>query len=180
MNQVIREKTLTPNVTLQIVKGDITLEEVDVIVNAANSRLMHGGGVAGAISRRGGPAIQEESHRIAPVPVGKAGITTAGKLPAMAVIHAVGPRWGEGDEHEKLREAVQSSLRLASEKSFKSISLPAISTGIFGFPLQEAVDVILNAIENFVQMDPGTLQTIRLCLFDAATVQAFTEKLAGT
>ncbi|MCL5023027.1 MAG: macro domain-containing protein, partial [Nitrospirae bacterium] len=122
------------NGTLRLVQGDITERDVDAIVNAANSHLRHGGGVAGAIVKKGGQIIQEESDRIGFVPVGHATVTGAGKLPARYVIHAVGPRMGEGDEDNKLKQAVLSSLMLASGKGLKSISLPAISSGIFGFP----------------------------------------------
>lgn len=176
MNQVIKEKYLDDGSLFQIVQGDITMEEVDAIVNAANSHLLHGGGVAGIISRKGGPAIQEESRRIAPVSVGSAGITTAGKLPAQYVIHAVGPRWGEGDEEEKLADAIRSSLRLAEEKRLNSISLPAISTGIFGFPLDKAVKIFYRTIVEYFHSSPGgTLKTVRLCLFDKPTLDAFIE-----
>ena len=116
----------------RLVKGDITEREVDAIVNAANSYLRHGGGVAAAIVRKGGAIIQQESNKIGFVPIGSAAITTAGKLSCKAIIHAVGPRMGEGDEDNKLRKAVRSSLILALEKGYASISMPAISSGIFG------------------------------------------------
>jgi O-acetyl-ADP-ribose deacetylase (regulator of RNase III) len=109
--------------TLRLVLGDITERETDAVVNAANSYLQHGGGVAGAIVRKGGQIIQEESDKIGFVPVGNAAITVAGKLPAKFVIHAVGPRMGAGDEDNKLKSAVLSSLLLASEKGLKSISI---------------------------------------------------------
>ncbi len=129
---VISEINLDENRLIRLVKGDITDRKVDAIVNAANSYLRHGGGVAGAIVRKGGTIIQQESNKIGFVQVGFAAITTAGKLPCNAVIHAVGPKMGDGDENNKLRMAVRSSLLLASEKYFKSISIPAISSGIFG------------------------------------------------
>jgi O-acetyl-ADP-ribose deacetylase (regulator of RNase III) len=118
---VVDEAKLDNNKILRLVKGDITERDVDVIVNAANSYLKHGGGVAAAIVRKGGAIIQEESDEIGFVPVGSAVITGAGKLPCKAVIHTVGPSMGEGDEDNKLIRAVQSSLTLASEKGFKSI-----------------------------------------------------------
>jgi O-acetyl-ADP-ribose deacetylase len=117
---------------IRLVKGDITERTVDVIVNAANSYLKHGGGVAGAIVRKGGGIIQKESDKIGFVPVGSSVITGAGKLPCKAVIHAVGPKMGEGDEDAKLRSSVSSSLTLASERNFRSISMPAISLGFLG------------------------------------------------
>jgi len=119
---------------LRLVKGDITERDVDVIVNAANSILNHGGGVAGAIVRKGGRLIQEESDKIGSVPVGSAVMTSAGKLRCKAIIHAVGPRMGEGEEDDKLKNAVRTSLLLASQNGFVSISMPAISSGTFGFP----------------------------------------------
>ncbi|MGW8180284.1 MAG: macro domain-containing protein, partial [bacterium] len=117
--------------------------------NAANSHLQHGGGVAGAIVRKGGTIIQEESDRIGYVPVGHAALTTAGKLPAKYVIHAVGPRMGEGDEDSKLKNAVLNSLLLASEKGLRSISMPAISSGIFGFPKDRCALILINEAVHF-------------------------------
>lgn len=177
MNEDILHLKHNNGTDIVLVKGDITEEKVDAIVNAANSMLLHGGGVAGAIVRKGGNIIQEESNRVAPVSVGNAGITGGGKLPADYVIHAVGPRWGEGDEHNKLAGAVRSSLLLANEKHLKSISLPAISTGIFGFPLDEAVDIILGEIKNVLDNNSSpNLEEIRLCIFDDKTLSAFTKK----
>ncbi|MFZ0326669.1 MAG: macro domain-containing protein [Nitrososphaeraceae archaeon] len=124
---IIAEINLSDNKIIRLVKGDITERKVDAILNAANSYLRHGGGVAAAIVRKGGATIQQESNKIGFVPVGSAAITTAGKLPCKAIIHAVGPRMGEGDENNKLRKAVRSSLVLASEKCFRSISLPYLS-----------------------------------------------------
>jgi O-acetyl-ADP-ribose deacetylase len=117
--------------------------EIDVIVNPANSYLIHGVGVAAAIVRKGGQVIQEESDKIGYVPVGTAVITTSGKLPCKAVIHTIGPRMGEGNEDEKLRKAIKSVLALAQETGFKSISIPAISTGIFGFPKDRCAKILL-------------------------------------
>src|SRR5215467_14112323 len=129
----IDELRLNNDKIIRLVKGDITERKVDVIVNAANSYLKHGAGVAGAIVRKGGAIIQQESDKIGYVQVGSAVITTSGKLPCNAVIHTVGPRMGEGNEDSKLRKAVQSSLKLAADQGFKSISMPAISSGILGF-----------------------------------------------
>ncbi len=177
MNKILNSHVHHSGTTVSLVQGDITEERVEAIVNAANSRLIHGGGVAGAISRKGGPTIQEESYKVAPVEVGGAALTTAGKLPAKYVIHAVGPRWGEGDEEAKLASAVGSSLRLASERKLVSISLPAISTGIFGFPLDRAVEVILGEIRRILEAGKASsLKEIRLCLFDDKTVRAFQTK----
>src|SRR5512139_197799 len=120
--------------TLELVEGDITELDTDAIVNAANARLVLGGGVAGAIRRKGGPAIQAECDRIGGTFVGGAVLTTGGKLKAKYVIHAVGPQMGEGDEDKKLRNAALNSLKLADEHHLRSLAFPAISAGIFGFP----------------------------------------------
>jgi O-acetyl-ADP-ribose deacetylase (regulator of RNase III) len=138
---------LINNTKIGVIKGDITKIRVDAIVNAANDRLQHGGGVAGAIVCAGGWVIQEESDRIGFVPVGNAAITTAGKLPAKFVIHTVGPRMGEGDEDEKLKNATLNSLKLADENNVKSIAIPAVSAGIFGFPKDRCAKIM---VENAV------------------------------
>jgi O-acetyl-ADP-ribose deacetylase len=175
-NQVVRTLTHHFGAEIAIVLGDITTELVDAIVNAANSQLSHGGGVAGAISRRGGPTIQQESDLKAPVSVGQACFTSAGDLPAKFVIHAVGPRWGEGDEDAKLSSAVRSALDIASSDELRvsTISMPAISTGIFGFPLERAVRTILGTLKIWLDENPvNSVKQIRLCLFDQATVDEF-------
>lgn len=160
--------------TLRLVQGDITERDVDAIVNAANSYLQHGGGVAGAIVRKGGQIIQEESDKIGFVPVGSAAITTAGKLPAKFVIHAVGPRMGEGDEDNKLKNAVLSSLRLASEKGLKSISIPAISSGIFGFPKDRCARILVSEGARFLKENKKTsLEIVEFCIYDDATLSHF-------
>ncbi len=173
MSEIITEKRVNDR-TLRLVKGDITARDVDAIVNAANSHLKHGGGVAGAIVRKGGHIIQEESDRIGYVPTGEAALTTAGSLPARAVIHAVGPRMGEGDEDSKLRNAVRNSLRLASEKGFRSISLPAISAGIFGFPRDRCAEILVEEAKSFISDNPATsLEVIEFCIFDNETLSYF-------
>ncbi len=177
MNTEIASKEIGKGKFLKIVRGDITREKVDAIVNAANSRLQHGGGVAGAIVRAGGSRIQEESDKIGPVAVGEAAITGGGGLPAGHVIHAVGPRWGEGDEEEKLRNAVYSSLRLAEENHFATVSLPAISAGIFGFPKDRCAEIILHTVESYLkEMQSDALREVRICLFDREMVSIFQEK----
>lgn len=165
------------NKTLRLVMGDITTRDVDAIVNAANSRLQHGGGVAGAIVKKGGQAIQDESDKIGFVPVGNAGITTAGKLPAKFVIHAVGPRMGECDEDNKLKNAVINSLKLASEKGLKSISMPAISSGIFGFPKDRCAKILVNEAKEFLQEHKDTsLEIVEFCIFDDLTLGYFKQE----
>ncbi len=167
-------KKISNGKELRLIKGDITERQVDAIVNAANSHLNHGGGVAGAIVRKGGAIIQEESDKIGFVPVGSAAITTAGKLPCKAVIHAVGPMMGEGNEDEKLKNALKNSLLLASEKNFKIISIPAISSGIFGFPKDRCASILVNESKKFLEENPGTsLETIEFCIFDDETLIHF-------
>lgn len=163
--------------TLRLVQGDITEREVDAIVNAANSHLQHGGGVAGAIVRRGGQVIQDESDRIGFVPVGHAAITGAGKLPCKYVIHAVGPRMGEGDEDNKLKSAVRTSLMLASGKGLKSVSLPAISSGIFGFPKDRCAEILVKEALSYVRENPkSSLEVIEFCIYDDLTMGYFRQE----
>lgn len=159
--------------TLRLVKGDITQRGVDAIVNAANSHLQHGGGVAGAIVRRGGRVIQDESDQIGFTPVGTAVITGAGKLPARFVIHAVGPRMGEGDEDSKLRNAVLNSLILASGKNLRTISIPAISSGIFGFPKDRCAMILVRESAAFLKKRVSSLQLVEFCIFDDRTLDFF-------
>ena len=155
---------------LQIVRGDLTEEQVDAIVNAANAHLQHGGGVAGAISRRGGPQIQDESNtwvrRFGPVPHARPAHTHAGNLPCRYVIHAVGPVWGSGDEDAKLAAAVQGSLQVAGQLGLISIAMPAISTGIFGFPMKRAARVMLQAVRSHFEEDPTSSLEIGAPGFD--------------
>jgi len=160
------------NGTLELMTGDITTLALDAIVNAANAQLVLGGGVAGAIRRAGGPAIQEECNRIGGTFVGGAAITTAGNMPAKHVIHAVGPRWGEGDEQNKLRNAVSNSLLLAEEHGLSSIAFPAISTGIFGFPLQPAARIMLHAAADHLKKHTLPSRVI-FCLFSQSDYDVF-------
>jgi len=162
---------------IDIIKGDLTESDADAIVNAANSHLRHGGGVAGAIVRKGGPVIQEESDRIGYVPVGECGITSGGRLKARYVIHAVGPQWGEGDEHNKLRSAIRNVLTLAASKEFKSIAMPAISAGIFGFPKAECAKIIIGEIVSFLNGNTTTLKEIAIYLFDEEIIGFFIKEI---
>jgi O-acetyl-ADP-ribose deacetylase (regulator of RNase III) len=156
------------------VQGNITAEQVDAIVNAANSHLQHGGGLAAAICRKGGPSIQRESNAIGFVPTGGAAATGAGDLPCRYVIHAVGPVWGTGDEDAKLRSAVLSALSEAERLHAQTVSLPAISSGIFGFPKDRCARVILSAVRDYLEAHAETvLSEVRLCLYDEPSVQAF-------
>jgi O-acetyl-ADP-ribose deacetylase len=167
---------LVNNTYLQLEQGDITDSVADAIVNAANSNLILGAGVAGAIRHKGGPSIQEECDRIGSCPVGHAVITSAGKLPARFVVHAVGPKWGEGHEVEKLRNAAISSLRCAEEKGLKSIAFPAISTGIYGFPLKLAAETLLNAVWQYLSNETG-IKTVKFILFDIESFNIFKDQL---
>jgi O-acetyl-ADP-ribose deacetylase (regulator of RNase III) len=161
---------------LELVEGDITSLEVDAIVNPANERLQLGAGVAGAIRAKGGPSIQEECNRIGGTPVGTAVMTGAGSLRARQVIHAVGPRFGEGDEDKKLASAVRAALALADRRGLKSIALPAISTGVFGFPLERAARVMLTEIHRYLQ--GGTkLERVVVCLRGEEAFTAFRREL---
>ncbi|MDL1920967.1 macro domain-containing protein [Chloroflexi bacterium CFX5] len=172
------EKKFTAGQSLQIAQGDITIEEVDAIVNAANEHLAHGGGVAWAISKKGGPAIQQESdewiRKHGPVSHAHPAWTSGGLLPAKYVIHAVGPVWGDGDEDNKLRDAVNGSLRVADELKCESISMPAISTGIFGFPKDRAAGIMFKTIEAYFEKNKNSsLKQVRIVLFDKATIDVF-------
>lgn len=163
-------------ITLKLTQDDITDLDVDAIVNAANSELLLGSGVAGAIRRKGGPSIQQECLEIGWCDVGSAVITGAGQLPARFVIHAVGPRMGEGNERGKLASAVRSSLDLAEEHHLASIALPAISTGVFGFPLEACAQVMIRVAIDFTFEEPEYLQEIILCLYDEHAMEVFTEE----
>jgi O-acetyl-ADP-ribose deacetylase (regulator of RNase III) len=163
---------------LEIAQGDLTTEAVDAIVNAANSHLKHGGGVAGAISRRGGPSIQTESdawvHAYGPATHSRPAWTRAGSLPCKYVIHAVGPVWGQGDEDARLASAVTASLNLAEKLQCASLAIPAISTGIFGFPRAQAAKVILGALHAWAEEQRDSrLRVVRLVLFDTDSLQDF-------
>lgn len=162
---------------IRLIQGDLTDLEVDAIVNAANSQLILGGGVAGAIRTKGGPAIQEECNRIGGTTVGNAVITGAGNLKARYVIHAVGPRYGAGNEDEKLRQATLNSFARASEKGLKSIALPAVSTGIFGFPKDRCARIMLKASVEFLQKEDTSVDEVIFCLWSQKDLQVFQETL---
>lgn len=164
---------------LVCLKGDITESDVEAIVNAANQYLKMGGGVAGAILRKGGPSIQEECDKIGYCPVGGAVITGAGKLRAKYVIHAVGPRMGEGDEERKLRDAVINSLKLADTYGVKSLALPAISTGAFGYPVEKAAKVIVNAVLDYLTRENSGLKKVLFVLYDDRSFEVFSRLVEG-
>jgi putative ATPase len=175
---VLFEHTLPTGQTIRVVQGDLTAEISEAIVNAANEWLQHGGGVAGAIRRRGGEVIQQESNawvqQHGPVRTGSAAITSGGKLAAKYVIHAVGPVWGSGSEEQKLAGAVRSVLTLAGEHRLTSISIPGISSGIFGGPKDICARVIIQATFEHLQQHPATsLKEVRFCNIDQATASTF-------
>jgi len=171
-------KVKVKNSIIELTKGDITDLEVDAIVNAANSQLKLGGGVAGAIRRKGGPKIQEECDRIGYCPVGGAVITSAGNLKAKYVIHAVGPRYGEGDEDNKLKNATLNSLKIADQYKVKTIAFPAISTGIFGFPKDRCAKIMLSTAAEYLKGQTG-IEKVVFCLYDDETFRVFQEKLVN-
>ena len=177
MNTVLAEHVFSTGQKIQIVQGDITAEQVDAIVNAANEDLQHGGGVAWAISKKGGPAIQTESNQWVrehgSVSHSHPAWTSGGRLPAKYVIHTVGPVWGEGDEDRKLSDAVTGSLQLADELKCSSLGMPAISTGIFGFPKDRAAGIIFSIIEEYLTNTSSGLEVVKLVLFDQPTLEVF-------
>jgi O-acetyl-ADP-ribose deacetylase (regulator of RNase III) len=169
--------------TVRLVRGDITEMETDAIVNAANSSLMGGGGVDGAIHRRGGPKILEECKKIRAtewpqgLPTGKAAITGAGNLKAKHVIHTVGPVWRGGNrgEPELLAQAYQNSLRLAVAKGLKTVAFPSISTGAYGYPVEDACLVALEAVKEFLEKDDN-LDEVVFVLFSESTLEVYAKK----
>ena len=158
-----------------MVRGNLLEEPVDAIVNAANGHLAHGGGVAGVISRAAGPELQQESDRLVaergPFPTGSAVVTGAGKLPFKGVIHAVGPRSGEGDEEGKLAQALTAAFQRARERSWQSVAFPAVSAGIFAVPL----DICARAYPKAVRT--SALRKVRLCLRDQPVIEAVLKEL---
>lgn len=164
---------------IELIQGDLTELAVDAIVNAANAQLVLGGGVAGAIRVKGGPTIQEECNRIGGTTVGGAVVTGGGNLKARYVIHAVGPRQGEGDEDEKLRQATVNSLKRATEKSMHSIALPAVSTGIFGFPKDRCARIMLSSVRKFLEDEETSLERVIFCLWAKEDLDIFGKALAA-
>lgn len=180
MGTMIVEHVTAGGTTIQVCHGDLTRETTEAIVNAANGHLSHGGGVAGAIVRRGGEQIQSESDRWVrehgPVPTGQAAVTGAGALACMSVIHAVGPVWNGGtdNEDELLRSAVINSLVKAEQLGLHSVALPAISSGIFGFPKARCARIMVAAACEFAETHPRSpLALIRFTNIDPPTVALF-------
>jgi len=161
---------------LEVNQCDITEMDTGAIVNAANAQLILGAGVAGAIRTKGGPKIQEECNTIGGTFVGGAVITTGGNLKARHVIHAVGPRMGEGNEEEKLKNATLNSLKLTDENNLTSITFPAISTGIFGFPKERCAEIMLATVIDYLKGDT-CLKRVIFCLHSASSYEIFSETL---
>lgn len=164
------------NSKIRLVQGDITELATDVIVNAANAQLIMGGGVAGAIRRKGGPSIQEECNKIGGTFVGGAEITTGGNLKAKHVIHAVGPRMGEGNEDEKLKNATLNSLKLMDKHELKTIAFPAISTGIFGYPIDRCAKIMISTTKDYLSGDTKIREVI-FCLYSSSDFDIFESEL---
>ena len=168
------KKYLVNNVEIELMKGDITELKADAIVNAANQYLEHGGGVAAAIVRKGGEIIQIESREYVkkhgPVPVGSVAVTSAGKLKAKYVIHAVGPVYGDPEGDAKLASAIRSSLEKAEELGLGSIALPAISTGVFGYPYERAARIMAETLKNYRYR---ILRKVIVCLYTDEIYNAF-------
>ena len=171
MNSIIVKNSL-----IKIVQADITDLDTDVIVNAANVQLILGGGVAGAIRRKGGSTIQEECNEIGGTFVGGAAITTGGNLKAKRVIHAVGPRMGEGDEDSKLTNAVLNSLKLVDEHGLKTIAFPAISTGIFGYPIDRCAKIMIFGVKKYLAGETQIREVV-FCLYTNSDYEVFNKEL---
>ena len=171
MNSIIVKNSL-----IKIVQADITDLDTDVIVNAANAQLILGGGVAGAIRRTGGSTIQEECNKIGGTFVGGAVITTGGNLKAKFVIHAVGPRMGEGDEDSKLTNAVLNSLKLMDEHGLKTIAFPAISTGIFGYPIDRCAKIMIFNAKKYLAGETQIREVV-FCLYSNSDYEVFNREL---
>lgn len=174
-----RFETEVAGTKLVLVQGDITRQEVEAIVNAANPDLTPGGGVSGAIHRAGGPAVTEAAARIRQergrLPTGEAVITPGGNLPAQYVIHTVGPVWhgGTKNEPELLAKAYRSCLSLAVQHGLKTIAFPSISTGAYGYPVEKAAEVALRTVRDFLENNPGKLREVRFVLFSSSDFQAY-------
>ena len=166
--------------TLELVQGDITKQDTEAIVNAANSRLLGGGGVDGAIHREGGPQIFAECRKIGGCPPGEGRITTGGRLRAKYVIHTVGPiyRDGKRGEAETLARAYRSSLALASERGIKSIAFPSISTGAYGYPIELAARIALRTAMDYLE-DHSEIKLVRFVLYGPLAYEAYERVLQG-
>jgi O-acetyl-ADP-ribose deacetylase (regulator of RNase III) len=172
------------NTELEVLNGDIVMLDVEAIVNPANTFLLHSGGLAAEIVRRGGMIIQQESKKIGNISTGTAAITSGGHLKAKHVIHAVGPKYkdGKSGEAEKLKSAVESALSIAEQKKLKSIAIPAISSGIYGYPVNDSAKIIVEtAVEHFKAKkkakEESTLEKVIFCLLDESVFAVFAKEL---
>jgi O-acetyl-ADP-ribose deacetylase (regulator of RNase III) len=178
MNTILRTIRTESMLEIKLVEGDITLSDVEGIINPANSQLMHGGGLAGLLSHKAGPTLQEESikwvNENGPVSHDTPAYTSGGDLPFKTVIHAVGPVWGSGDEEHKLSAAVRGSLELAAKLKLRSLALPAISTGIFRYPVEQAARVILTSTRDFsLENEDTTLTEIQVVVYGRQPAEIF-------
>lgn len=173
------ERRTVAGATLELVQGDITEQDTTAIVNAANSGLRGGGGVDGAIHRAGGPRIMEECRGIGGCPTGEAVITTGGDLDADYVIHAVGPRYRDGNsgEAEKLAGAYRSSLQVALENDIRSVAFPSLSTGAYGYPIDEAAEIALRTVIEVMEENEGSFDLMRFVLFSAGDHESYADAL---
>src|SRR5438552_1799284 len=179
MEEIFMATRTINGVKLALIRGNIVEVHADAIVNAANSGLRGGGGVDGAIHRAGGPSIMEECRKIGGCPTGKAVVTTAGRLPAKYVFHAVGPIYsGSTDDERLLSSAYQSCLNLAEQHQVKSISFPSLSTGIYGYPLELAAPIALSTIINHIQK-PTNLERVMVVLYGQEAFLVFERALKG-
>lgn len=160
--------------TIRLLEGNIALLDVEAIVNAANKSLILGGGVAGAVRKFGGPTIQEECNRLGPIEVGEAVLTGGGKLKAKHVIHVAGPIYGEGDEDNKLKKATLNTLLIAQKAKIKSLAFPAISTGIFHFPIRRCSEIMLKTAMDFLEKNECPEEVV-FCLYGEKHYSLFTE-----
>ena len=173
-------QTVVGKSSLELVQGDITQQDTAAIVNAANSSLLGGGGVDGAIHRAGGPQILEECRKIGGCPPGEARITTGGRLKARYVIHTVGPVYhgGQSGEPETLANAYRNSLALATQHGIQSVAFPSISTGAYGYPMDKAAAIALRTVMDYLQVHPE-IELVRFVLFGQAAYDAYKEVLEG-
>ena len=164
--------------TLELVEGDITRQDTEAIVNAANAALRPGGGVDGAIHRAGGPAIEAECRRLGSCPTGEARVTTGGNLKARYVIHTVGPVYQDGghQEPELLASCYRESLKLASAQGIKSLAFPSISTGVYGYPIEDAARIALKTVTGYLAHHPE-IERVRLVLFGRAAYEVYAQAL---
>jgi O-acetyl-ADP-ribose deacetylase len=175
----IRKRTILPMATLQAVQSDITTLQVDAIVNAANSSLLGGGGVDGAIHRAAGPGLLEECRTLGGCETGDAKLTKGYKLPARCVLHTVGPVWhgGHRGEAELLASCYRRALELARENNLRSVAFPSISTGVYGYPFEQAAAIAVGTVSEFIDAEPSSFDKIVFCCFSARDLEIYKKLL---